>query len=131
MIQEIVDQLRFRPRDADIRSPRRLRTADQDILGKACDEGSVVLDPEGSGLAASQEIVSRALHIGNFGVPEERSVKDRAAPVDHPDQQALRVLGKALKPRDESFVLVRQDRTVGRSDERQHFDEMVVVVEDG
>jgi hypothetical protein len=68
-------------------------------------------------LAACQEVVSRALHIGNLGVPEERSVEDRAAPVDHPDQQALRVLGKTLEPQDEGIVLIRQDWRVGRPDE--------------
>jgi hypothetical protein len=82
-------------------------------------------------LAARQEIVGRALYIGNLGVPEERSVEDRAAPVDHPDQQALRVLGKTLEPQDECIVIVCQDWRIGRPDERQHFDEMVVVVVDG
>ena len=93
MGQEVFDEPRFRPRDADIRRPAA-RTADQDVLGQARDEGSVVLRPEGSGLATSQEVVGRALHIGNLGVPEERSVENRAAPVDHPNQQALRVLGQ-------------------------------------
>ena len=129
--QEVVDQLRFRPGDTDICPLRAFRAADQDVLGQARDEGSVVLRLEGSGLATSQEVVGRALHIENLGVAEERSVEDRAAPVDHPDQQALRVLGKALKPQDEGVVLVRQDRAVGRPDERQHFDEMIVVVVDG
>ena len=128
--QEVVDQLRFRPGDADVRPPRRLCARDQDVLGQACDEGGVVLRLEGSGLAACQEVVGRAFHVGNLGVPEERPVEDRAAPIDHPDQQALRVLGKALKPQDEGVVLVRQDRAVGGPDERQHFDEMVVIVID-
>ena len=55
--EEIVDQLRLRPRYADIRPPRRLRTADQDVLRQACNEGIVVLRLEGSGLAARQEVV--------------------------------------------------------------------------
>ena len=110
--------------------PAAFAPRDQDVLGQACDEGGVVLRLEGSGLAACQEVVGRAFHIGNLGVSKERPVEDRAAPVDHPDQQALRVLGKALKPQDEGVVLVRQDRAVGRPDERQHFDEMVVVVVD-
>jgi hypothetical protein len=83
-----------RPGDA----PRRLCARDQDVLGQACDEGGVVLRLEGSGLAACQEVVGRALHVGNLGIPEERPVEDRATPVDHSDQQALRVLGKGLKP---------------------------------
>jgi hypothetical protein len=79
-------------------------------------------------LAACQEVVGRALHIRNLCVSKERPVEDRAASVDHSDQQALRVFGKALKPGDKGVVLVRQDRAVGGPDERQHFDEMIVVV---
>jgi len=94
MGQEVVDQPRFRPGDTDIRAPCRLRTADQDVLAQARYEGSVIFRPEGFGLATSQEVIGGALHIGNLGVPEDRSVEDRAAPVDHPDQKALRVLGK-------------------------------------
>jgi NAD+ synthase (glutamine-hydrolysing) len=71
-----------------------------------------------------------ALHVGNLGIPEERPVEDRATPVDHSDQQALRVLGKGLKPQDEGVVLVRQDWAVGGPDERQHFEEMIVIVID-
>jgi hypothetical protein len=82
-------------------------------------------------LAACQEVVGRALDVENLDVSKERPIEDRAAPVDHPDQQALRVLGKTLEPQDEGIVLVRQDWAVGRPDERQHFDEMVVVVEEG
>src|ERR1700722_5259138 len=118
MGQEVVDQLRFRPGDADICPPRAFRASDPDVLGQARDERSVVLRLEGSGLAASYEVVGRALYIENLGVAEERSVEDRAAPVDHPDQQALRVLGKTLKPQDEGVVLIGQNRAVGRPDER-------------
>jgi hypothetical protein len=35
-----------------------------------------------------------------------------------------------VEPQDEGFVFVCQDRAVGAPDERQHFDEMVVVVID-
>ena len=41
--QEVLDQLRFRPGDADVRPPRRLRAGDQDVLGQAGDEGGIVL----------------------------------------------------------------------------------------
>jgi len=58
--QEVVDQLRFRPGDADIYPPRGFRAADQDVLGQACGEGSVVLRLEGSSLPTSQEVVGRA-----------------------------------------------------------------------
>ena len=116
--QEVVDQLRFWPRDADIRAPSRFRTTDQNVLGQARDKGSVIFHPEDSDLATSQEVIDRTLHIGNLGVPEERSIKDRAAPVDHPNQQALRVFREALKPQDEGVMLFRQDRTVSSPDER-------------
>jgi hypothetical protein len=43
----------------------------------------------------------------------------------------LRILGKMLETRDEGVVLIRQDRAVGSSDEREHLDEMVVVIIDG
>ena len=66
--------------------------------------------------------------VENLDVSKERPIEDRAAPVDHPDQQALRILGKALKPQDEGVVLVRQYRAVGIPDERQHFEEMIVIV---
>src|SRR3984893_16229994 len=49
--QEVVDQLRFRPGDTDICPPRAFRAAEQDDLGQARDEGSVVLRLDGSGLA--------------------------------------------------------------------------------
>ncbi len=117
MGEEVIDQLRLRPGYADIGPARRLRTANENVLGQACDEAIVVLRLEGSGLAARQQVVSRALHIRNLGVPEQRPVEDRAAPVDHPDQQALRVLGKTLEPQHECIVLVRQDWCVGRPDE--------------
>jgi hypothetical protein len=48
----------------------------------------------------------------------------------HPYQQALRILGKTLETRNEGIVLIRQDRAVGSSDEREHLDEMVVVIID-
>ena len=81
-------------------------------------------------MAARQQVVDRAFQIRNLSVPEERPIEDRAPPIDHPDQQALRILGKMLETRDEGVVLIRQDRAVGSSDEREHLDEMVVVIID-
>ncbi len=128
--QEVIDQLRFRPRDANVGPPRRLRTGDQNFLGEACDERGIILVPQMPRLAARQQVVGRAVQIRNLGVPEQRPIEDRAPPIDHPYQQALRILGKALKPQDEGVVLIRQDRAVGRSDEREHLDEVVVVIID-
>jgi hypothetical protein len=81
-------------------------------------------------LAARQQLVDRAFQVRNLDVPEQRPIEDCASPIDHPYQQALRVLGKVLETGDEGLVLMRQDRAVGSSDERQHFDEMVVIIID-
>jgi len=102
----------------------------QHVLGQARDERGIVFDPERPSLAARQQVVGRAFEIRNLGILEQRPIEDRASPIDHPYQQALRILGKMLEPRDESIVLVRQDRAIGGSDEREHFDEMVVVIVD-
>jgi hypothetical protein len=81
-------------------------------------------------LAARQQIVDRLFQIRDLGVPEQRPIEDRAPPIDHPYQQALRILGKMLEARHEDVVLIRQDRAVGSSNEREHLDEMVVVIID-
>ena len=92
---------------------RRLAHRDQDVLGQARDEGSVVLRLEGSGLAHAKR--SSAARSTSEISAYRKSVLLKIAP----RRLTIRIsrhrasLERALKPRDEGIVLFGQDRAVG------------------
>jgi hypothetical protein len=70
----------------------------------------------------------RTFDVGDLRIFEQRSVKDNATPVDHPDQEASGISGKAIEPGDESVVFCGKDRPVRRLHEAEHLREMIEIV---
>ncbi len=128
---EEVGQHRLRPRSADVTAESRGTGAvEQCGLRQAKYEGGIVLGAQPARLAAVDQVTRRSFEVGDLGVFEERAIEDRSSPVDHPDQQTLRVLREAAKARGERTVLVGEDLAIGSLDEIEHLDEVVEIVVD-
>jgi hypothetical protein len=76
------------------------------------------------------EFMEPPVDIGNLGIAKRTWPKNPSLPVDHADQQALRIFGKTLKSREERMLRLRQDRAVGIGDEGDEFCKMVMVIID-
>ncbi|MGY4445510.1 hypothetical protein ACVWZR_000167 [Bradyrhizobium sp. i1.3.1] len=128
---EEVGQYRLRPRSTDLTAePRSTGTVEKRGLRQAKYEGGIVLDTQPARMAARDQIASRGFEVGYLGVLEERAIEDRSSPVDHPDEQTLRVLREAAKARGERTMLVGEDLAIRPFDEVEHFDEVVEIIVD-
>ncbi|MDU6727798.1 MAG: hypothetical protein E6471_13975 [Bradyrhizobium sp.] len=128
---EEVGQRRLRPGRADLAAKSgRTGTVEERRLRQAEHEGGVVLGAKTARLATVDQVLSRGLEIGDLLVLEQRAIEDRPAPVDHPDQETLRVLGEAARALRERMIFIGEDLAIRRLDELEHFDEMVEVIID-
>ena len=131
LLEIIVDELRLRPGFADVSAPGRLRSGDEDILGKARDEGRIVGLAERAGVTGRRQIGGRTLDVVDLGVVEQGSVEYRTTPVDHADQQASGISRKALEARDEGVMIRTKHGCVRPLHEPEHFGEVVEIIVDG
>nr|WP_249169902.1 hypothetical protein [Bradyrhizobium liaoningense] len=81
-------------------------------------------------MATLNQVASRGIEVGYLWVLEERAIEDRPSPVDHPDEEALRILRKAAKARGERAMLVGEDLAICLLHEMEHFDEVVEIIVD-
>lgn len=128
---EEVGQHRFRPCGADVAAePRCTGAVEKCGLRQAKYEGGIVLGTQAARMATLDQVTSRDFEVGYLGVLEERAIEDRPSPVDHPDEQTLRILREVAKARGERSVFVGEDLAIRPLDEVEHFHEMVEIVVD-
>ncbi|WLB24297.1 hypothetical protein [Bradyrhizobium japonicum] len=90
---EEVGKHRLRPRSPDLTAePRRTGAVEKCGLRQAKDESRVVFGAKLARLPAVDQVTRRSFEVGYLRIFEERAVEDRTSPIDHPDQQTLRVL---------------------------------------
>jgi hypothetical protein len=90
--EKIVDQLRLGPGGPNISESRVLPAFDQRLFCVAEDEVDVIAFNQRTDKVTVSQFFERAQRIGNLGIAQCAVTEEASAPVDHPDQKALRIL---------------------------------------